>query len=108
MDTVHVGRLTAPDGPVTEQVNGTFPVNPPLGVTVIGTWRDPPRHVIVNGFPDNAKELALDPMTYAALDTTLVPKVGLIAIALIVREVDTGTGLVYSVDAAVGVEPLVV
>ena len=93
MDTVQVGRLTAPDGPVTEQVNGTFPVNPPLGVTVIGTWTDPPRHVIVNGLPDKVKELVVDPMTYAALDTTLVPKVGVMAIALIVSEVDTGTGL---------------
>ena len=108
MESVHVGILTAPNGPVTEQVNGTFPVNPPLGVTVTGTWTDPPRHAIVNGLPDKVNELVVDPMTYAALDTTLVPKVGLMAIALIVREVDTGTGLLYSEDAAVGVEPLVV
>ena len=108
MTTVQVGRPTAPDGPVTEQVNGTFPVNPPLGVTVTGTWTDPPRHVIVNGLPDNVKDLVLDPTTYAALETTLVPNVGLIAIALIVSEVDTATGLLYSVDAAVGAEPLVV
>ena len=93
MDTVHVGRLTAPEGPVTEQVNGTFPVNPPLGVTVTGKWRDPPRHVIANALPDKLKDRVADPMRYAALETTLVPKVGLTAIALIVSEVDTGTGL---------------
>ena len=31
---LHVGRLTAPDGPVTAQVSATAPVNPPAGVTV--------------------------------------------------------------------------
>jgi hypothetical protein len=106
---VQVGILTAPDGAETEHVNGTSPVNPPLGVTVIGTWIDPPRHVIVNVLPDKLKDFVLvDPMTYDVLDTTLVPKVGLTAIALIVSELDTKIGPEYLVDAAVGVLPFVV
>jgi hypothetical protein len=76
---------------------------------VIGTWIDPPRHVIVNVLPDKLKDFVLvDPITYEALDTTLVPKVGLTAIALIVSELDTGIGPEYFVDAAVGVLPFVV
>lgn len=51
VDTVQVGMLTAPDGPVTAQVSGTFPVNPPLGVKVTGTWMDPPRQPMVNELP---------------------------------------------------------
>jgi hypothetical protein len=109
VDTVHVGILIAPAGPVTEQVSGTLPVNPPLGVTLTGSWRDPPRQVIVNEFPASVnKGPTLDPMTYAELDTTLVPIMGLIAIALMVSEFETGIGLVYSAEVAVGVEPFVV
>ena len=92
--TVHVGILTAPDGPITEQANGTFPMNPPLGVTTTGTWIEPPRQVIVNGLPDNVKDFVAVPMMYAALDTRLVPNVGLMAIALMVSDAETGTGFV--------------
>ena len=56
VDTVHAGTLVAPDGPVTEQVSATFPVKPPLGVTLTGTWIDPPRHPIVKELPDSEKE----------------------------------------------------
>jgi len=52
--------LTAPDGAATEQVRGTSPVNPPLGVTVIGTWMDPPRQVMVNVLPDKLKDFVVD------------------------------------------------
>jgi len=63
VDTVQVGILVAPVGPVTTQVSGTFPVKPPLGVTVIGTWIDPPRQPIVNELPDSEKEAVLGWMT---------------------------------------------
>lgn len=55
-DTVQAGMLTAPEGPETEQASATFPVKPPLDVTVMGTWSAPPRHVIVNELPESEKE----------------------------------------------------
>ena len=38
----HVGASVAPDGPVTEQLRATLPVNPPLGVIVIDAVAFPP------------------------------------------------------------------
>jgi len=93
VDTVQVGILTAPVGPATAQVSGTFAVNPPLGVTVTGTWIDPPRQPIVNELPVIENDAPLDPMTYAALAVRLVPKVLLMAIALMVMELATGMGV---------------
>ena len=60
MVTVQVGMLTAPDGAMTEQVSGTVPVNPPLGVTVMGTWMDPPRQVIVKLLPESEKDFVVE------------------------------------------------
>ena len=52
----------------------------------------------MNELPFKLNEGLVDPwMTYAALDTTLVPSVGLTAIALMVSEVDTAIGAVYFV-----------
>ena len=45
---------------------------------------------------------------YAALRHCWLPRVGLMAIALIVSDVATAIGLEYFVDAAVGVDPSVV
>ena len=47
-------------------------------------------------------------MTYAALATLLLPRIGLMAIALIVSDAATAIGLEYFVDAAPGVDPSVV
>jgi len=92
LETVHVGMLTAPAGvPFTVQLMVTVPVKPPLGVTVMGTWITPPRHPITNKLPDNENEELLAPITYAALDTALVPRL-LTAIALIVSDDDTAIG----------------
>ena len=56
VEIVQAGMLVAPDGPVTEQVSATFPVKPPLGVTLMGTWMTPPRHPITNELPESEKE----------------------------------------------------
>ena len=47
-------------------------------------------------------------MTYAAEPTELLLNVGAEAMALIVSEVETDIGAVYSVELVVGVEPSVV
>ena len=55
-EMVQAGILTAPDGALTEQASAIVPVNPPLGVTLTGTWIEPPRHPITNGLPESEKE----------------------------------------------------
>ena len=50
-----VGKLTAPVGPVTAQVNATLPVNPPLGVVVIVEVVELPTVVVASVVPVKAK-----------------------------------------------------
>ena len=73
---VQAGILTAPEGPVTEQPSVTCPVKPPLGVTVTGTWMDPPRHPITKELPESENEALLLPDTVISrVAFTCVPAV---------------------------------
>ena len=75
VEIVQAGMLVAPDGPVTEQVSATFPVKPPLGVTLMGTWIDPPRHPIVKELPESEKEGPLPDTVISRVAYTWVPAV---------------------------------
>src|SRR5579863_10533953 len=90
-EMVQAGMLTSPEAPVTEQLNATLPVKPPLGVTVMGTWITPPRHPITKEFPLSENEGVLVPIVYAALATALVALL-VAATALMVIEEATAIG----------------
>jgi hypothetical protein len=92
--TVQVGEAVAPAGPFeTAHVNATLPVNPPLGVMVRFDVADPPGAKALMALPLIANEGIVS--VYAAVPTLLVPRVGLMAMALIVSVVPTAIGLAY-------------
>lgn len=109
--TEHAGAPAAPAGAeVIAQLSATAPVKPLLGVTVmvdvaVAPWLMAAGEVLLS---TNEPDAVLRFSTYAALSTWLVPIVGLIAIALIVSVALTAIGVVYLVEAPVGVVPSVV
>jgi hypothetical protein len=109
---VQVGRFTAPAGlPVTAQVRDTLPVKPPVGVTVMVDVTEPPAEIEGMLAPVSVKDaLPVPPpwIVYAALATSLLPRIGLIAMLLMVSFEATEIGAVYLVDEADGAEPSVV
>ena len=104
--TEQVGAV-APAGPLaTAQASATLPVNPPPGVMVRFDVAEAPAAKGLMALPLSAKEGIFS--VYKAVATLLVPKVGLMAMALMVSVAATEMGLEYLCELPVGVDPSVV